>query len=243
MGSGTVARMVVEAPEHSDPGRRKRITPLQADRRPSRWASARRHVSTSAALVLAVVVGGFVLTAARTPAHPVIETAGDDVIASLDPVRTRTSAPRSLADPRAAAAPAKGPGNGDQSTQDLAVPVGTGRAIASSDQVPHTGGYTDLIRRYFGPVTVEAIVIVQCESGFDPLAVGTNTNGTQDHGLFQINDIHRRTFEVVTGNPWDHRYDPEVNTAFAAWLYDHADGWGPWRCNRNLATFDEPASD
>lgn len=157
----------------------------------------------------------------------------------LATVRTETSAPRRdpasqpTVDPATPGAPAPAP------PPEVAGPPAT--AIGALDAVPRTGGTTDLLRRYFGAVTVEAIVIVQCESGFDPNALNTNTDGSQDHGLFQINDVHERAFEPVTGHPWTARYDPEINTAFAAWLYDHAGGWGPWRCNRNLEQFDEPA--
>lgn len=115
-------------------------------------------------------------------------------------------------------------------------PVDFGDGVMAS--APVTGGFTDLISSYFGPVTMEALIIVQCESQFVPWAVGTNTNGTQDHGLFQINDVHRGSFEAVTGQPWESgRYDPVSNTAFARWLYDQS-GWRPWTCRSRL---DAPA--
>ena len=109
--------------------------------------------------------------------------------------------------------------------------------LAAGAGVPRTGGLTDLLVRYFGDRTIEAIVIVQCESSFDPGAVGSNRDGSQDHGLFQINDVHRPVFETVTGRSWSTRYDPEANTAFAAHLYRRS-GWQPWTCERALDAAD-----
>lgn len=207
---------------------RRRRPPLPS--RPS-LTGLRPRLAPAAAVAMAGAVGAFVLTAAGTEPEP------DPVVPVqpiVDQVRTETSAPRIEA---AAAAPAQPADAG--LPPELLVPGGDLEGISITDGVPETGGYTDLIRRYFGSHTVEAIVIVQCESNFDPNATGNNTNGTQDHGLFQINDVHMRTFEAVIGHPWADVYDPTLNTAFAAWLYDHAGGWGPWRCNRYLEQFDK----
>ncbi len=67
--------------------------------------------------------------------------------------------------------------------------------------------------------------VAQCESKMDPNAVSS----TNDHGLFQINAVHRAEFEQVTGQPWSSVYDPYWNTVFAKWMFDHQ-GWGPWTC-------------
>lgn len=71
--------------------------------------------------------------------------------------------------------------------------------------------------------------IVRCESNFDPNAVSP----TNDHGLFQINAIHRADFERVTGQPWSKVYDPHFNSLFARWLFDQQ-GWHPWVCKKVL---------
>lgn len=52
---------------------------------------------------------------------------------------------------------------------------------------------------------------------------------TNDHGLFQINIVHRGQFEAVTGAPWSSVYDAELNTIYARHLYAQQ-GWGPWTC-------------
>ena len=64
-----------------------------------------------------------------------------------------------------------------------------------------------------------------CESKLDPGAV----SATNDHGLFQINAIHRDEFVQVTGQPWEKVYAPFWNTVDAKHLYD-TQGWQPWTC-------------
>ena len=82
------------------------------------------------------------------------------------------------------------------------------------------------IDRVFGPAAGEATSVATCESGLDPNAVSP---GGGNHGLFQINNVHRGTFEQVTGQPWTAVYDPYFNAVFAKWLYDQQ-GWQPWTC-------------
>jgi hypothetical protein len=85
----------------------------------------------------------------------------------------------------------------------------------------------DAIRRWFGDVYDRAHDIAWCESRLDPAAVSP---GGGNHGLFQINDVHRDDFARVTGVAFvDGRYDPYLNSQFARWLYD-AQGWEPWAC-------------
>lgn len=83
----------------------------------------------------------------------------------------------------------------------------------------------------FGPDAGAAQKIAQCESGLDPSAVSP---GGGNHGLFQINTVHRANFTRVTGQPWSPAvYDPHWNSMYAKWLYDQQ-GWGPWSCRRVL---------
>lgn len=77
--------------------------------------------------------------------------------------------------------------------------------------------------------TDSATRVATCESNLDPNAVSP----TNDHGLFQINAVHRADFERVTGQPWSAVYHPEYNAMFARWLFDQQ-GWGPWTCKKVL---------
>lgn len=74
--------------------------------------------------------------------------------------------------------------------------------------------------------TAQATAVARCESGLNPAAVSP---GGGNHGLFQINSVHRDTFQRVTGRPWADVYQADANTLFARWLYDRQ-GWAPWTC-------------
>lgn len=87
------------------------------------------------------------------------------------------------------------------------------------------GSLEAIIQRHFGSAAPAAIRIAQCESSMNPNA----RSATDDHGLFQINIVHRGQFEAITGAPWSSVYDPELNTIYARHLYGQQ-GWGPWTC-------------
>ncbi len=100
------------------------------------------------------------------------------------------------------------------------------RIAAEQARVAAAPGSIDaIIQRHFGAAAPTARRIAVCESNLNPRAVSP----TNDHGLFQINAVHRGQFESVTGAPWSAVYDPEVNTRYARWLYGQQ-GWGPWSC-------------
>lgn len=82
------------------------------------------------------------------------------------------------------------------------------------------------IAAYFPNDYSEARQVAFCESRLDPDAVSP---GGGNHGLFQINNVHRQSFTEVTGQPWSQVYHPAYNAWFAKWLYDQS-GWRPWTC-------------
>lgn len=96
--------------------------------------------------------------------------------------------------------------------------------LAGSACTPQT-----YINDIFGGSAPAATRIATCESRMDPGAVSP----TNDHGLFQINAVHRGQFEAVTGQAWSQVYDPYWNTVYAKWLYDQQ-GWSPWTCRKAL---------
>lgn len=79
---------------------------------------------------------------------------------------------------------------------------------------------------HFGADAPAAERVAWCESRLDPTAVSPRGG---NHGLFQINSVHRSSFERVTGQPWSAVYDAGSNAQFARWLYDQS-GWRPWTC-------------
>jgi len=56
--------------------------------------------------------------------------------------------------------------------------------------------------------------IAKAESNFDPSAVNTNTNGSRDVGLMQINSLWEREL----GAGWDFLHDPCHNVKTGAWI-------------------------
>lgn len=89
-----------------------------------------------------------------------------------------------------------------------------------------SGPVEQIIAAWFPENPEKAIQVARCESGLNPGAV---SSGGGNHGLFQINNVHRGTFEAVTGQPWDAVYDANTNAKFARHLYNSS-GWGPWAC-------------
>lgn len=101
------------------------------------------------------------------------------------------------------------------------------RLLAAAGLVLTLGACTPQhwINEVFGADAPAATRVATCESNMDPNAVSP----TNDHGLFQINAIHRSAFSQVTGRPWAEIYNPVWNARFAKHLYD-SQGWRPWTC-------------
>ncbi len=76
-------------------------------------------------------------------------------------------------------------------------------------------------------VAIQALAIAQCESGIRAGAKNTNTNGTQDSGVFQINDVHIKRFGTL------YKTDPSENIRVAYEIYKKQ-GFRPWVCARIL---------
>lgn len=74
-----------------------------------------------------------------------------------------------------------------------------------------------------------AAAVATAESGRRPAAVnGTNTDGSADGGLFQINTVHRVRFEQVTGASYASGvYEVDANVRYAVHLQAEQ-GWKPW---------------
>nr|MDQ3294003.1 transglycosylase SLT domain-containing protein [Actinomycetota bacterium] len=88
------------------------------------------------------------------------------------------------------------------------------------------GSVEEAVQAWFADVDAQAREVARCESGLNPGAV---SSGGRNHGLFQINDVHRSAFTSVTGQPWSSVYSAYYNAQYARYLYDDA-GWQPWAC-------------
>lgn len=76
---------------------------------------------------------------------------------------------------------------------------------------------------FTGEDLVTAGAVAAAESSLNPTATNRNRNGSVDHGLFQINDIHR---SILAGGDWR---DPYNNAQMARQVFaDAGDSWSPW---------------
>ena len=92
--------------------------------------------------------------------------------------------------------------------------------------------YTDLVSTYFKEDDIlQALNIIYCESSGKPDAVGINTNGTADVGLWQFNDDTWSWLKSKLGII-STRTNPTVSTAVASWLV-YNDGWHHWNASKH----------
>ena len=99
-------------------------------------------------------------------------------------------------------------------------------------QVQYVEQWHSLISTYFEPEdVVQAMTIVYCESRGKETAVGRNTNGTDDVGLWQFNDDTwawlKPKLDIISN-----RKNPIISTKIAAWLV-YNDGWHHWNSSKH----------
>ncbi|MEO3926246.1 peptidoglycan-binding protein [Micromonosporaceae bacterium B7E4] len=78
----------------------------------------------------------------------------------------------------------------------------------------------------------KAVRVARCESGLNPIAVGLNTNGTKDVGVFQFN-TGGTLQEYLPGSTVAVQIDRALSSAdniHAAYDLYRARGWQPWTC-------------
>jgi hypothetical protein len=172
--------------------------------------------SAPAALVVVVDLAPLdaAVDAARRGAATTTTTAAPAVEAApVAPTTTATTAPPPTAPPPAARTAAQPPPPPPAPPPPAPPPAPSSSAEGA-------------IAHWFPDVYDEALAVARCESGLNPSAVSP---GGANHGLFQINSVHRTSFEAVTGRPWSDVYDADANAQFARHLYDDS-GWDAWTC-------------
>jgi len=86
----------------------------------------------------------------------------------------------------------------------------------------------ELVSRYFRPEDVNrAVRIAWCESTFNPRAVNATSSAS---GLFQHLRGAWAKRSAAAGFAGADIFDPEANTAVAAWLLYEGGGWSHWVC-------------
>lgn len=99
-------------------------------------------------------------------------------------------------------------------------------------QVQYVEQWHSLISTYFKPKDViQGMTIVYCESRGKETAVGRNTNGTTDVGLWQFNDDTWAWLKPKLGII-NSRKNPITSTKIAAWLV-YNDGWHHWNSSKH----------
>ena len=99
-----------------------------------------------------------------------------------------------------------------------------------------TNPYMGMLSQYFPSNQVNnASNVMFRESSFNPNLINPNRDrhGSQDFGLFQVNDYWQRENLANQGLTPADVLDPETAIKFAAWLYGRQ-GWQPWVAARNL---------
>ena len=99
-------------------------------------------------------------------------------------------------------------------------------------QIEVVSDWQPLIQQHFKDEDiVRALKIIYCESSGRPNAVGKNTNGTKDIGLWQFND---NTWAWLKGKLkfTGTRSDPILSTKVAKWLI-YNDGWYHWNSSKH----------
>ena len=72
----------------------------------------------------------------------------------------------------------------------------------------------------------KALAVANCESHFDPKATHTNTNGSTDGGVWQINSIHKLSDDC--------RYDVRCSTQWVIEKVKNEGNWSAWTCAKRL---------
>ena len=89
-----------------------------------------------------------------------------------------------------------------------------------------TANVKKLIRETFPEDPLVAVAVATCESGLNPKAYNpTNSNGSVDGGLWQINSVHDKQLQAMGLD----KFNPEHATQFARMLYEK-NGWNDWVC-------------
>jgi len=102
----------------------------------------------------------------------------------------------------------------------------------TKEKVEYVVHHGNLVSRYFKEDDIlQALNVIYCESSGIASAVGVNTNGTADVGLWQFNDDTWAWLKPKLGIV-SNRTNKEVSTAVASWLV-YNDGWHHWNSSKH----------
>tara|TARA_R100001082_G_scaffold110077_1_gene88874 strand:- start:17 stop:397 length:381 start_codon:yes stop_codon:yes gene_type:complete len=102
----------------------------------------------------------------------------------------------------------------------------------TNEKVEHVVEWLPLVYKYFTMDDFrKALLVIYCESSGIETAVGKNTNGTEDVGLWQFNDNTWDWLKIKL-NITSPRTNPKIATAVASWLV-YNDGWHHWDSSKH----------
>ncbi len=102
----------------------------------------------------------------------------------------------------------------------------------TNEKVEYVVEWLPLVHKYFTmDDSRKALLVIYCESSGIETAVGKNTNGTKDVGLWQFNDDTWSWLKDKL-NITSKRTNPKVSTAVASWLV-YNDGWHHWNSSKH----------
>ena len=106
------------------------------------------------------------------------------------------------------------------------------KCLDTKEKVEYVQNWYPTVSTYFDTEKdiLRALGIIFCESRGKPTAIGINTNGTKDVGLWQFNDDTWDWLKPKLGIV-SNRTNPTVSTAVAAWLIRN-DGWHHWNSSK-----------
>jgi hypothetical protein len=124
---------------------------------------------------------------------------------------------------------------GDSRAGTLVLPSGAADSASSATKTQVTA----LIHKYWPAKQWDnALRVASCESGLEAGAVGTNTDGTQDIGIFQLNTggtlQELLTRDGFASSDLNQALDADWNVKMAAVLWSER-GWEPWSCAKSMA--------
>tara|TARA_R110000824_G_scaffold370651_1_gene560292 strand:- start:334 stop:789 length:456 start_codon:yes stop_codon:yes gene_type:complete len=104
--------------------------------------------------------------------------------------------------------------------------------LTTKSKIEYVVQWHETVSNYFKTEEdiLRALGIIYCESRGKPTAIGINSNGTKDVGLWQFNDD---TWEWLKPKLKinNSRKNPQVATAVASWLV-YNDGWYHWNSSK-----------
>lgn len=83
----------------------------------------------------------------------------------------------------------------------------------------------------------DALIIARCESAYNPLAIGINTNGTMDIGVFQLNTggtLQAYMSGSTLAEQVENAFHSDTNIHAAHKLQQDEGDWGAWSCRDHL---------